>query len=267
MKLSIIVTAFNSEKFVRSSLDSIYDSDLKDYEVILVDDGSTDNTKNILAEYVDKNSNTRLLINARNYGIPISRNRALLIAEGEYIAIHDSDDISLPGRFQKEIQFLDENKQIDFMGGHAIKISATGEVLGCMAYPPKHTRGAWDVINRYKLNPIIDPSCMYRRNVIVQQGGYTLDPKLRTVLDFHLWCRLLVDGCQLANLQEPLIKYRINPQGVTRTENNTMVEATDLVWATFRRRNFKREILKADLFWQDCFQEYRNKNQREQCKE
>jgi len=89
-------------------------------------------------------------------------------------------------------------------------------------------------------------------------GGYTMNPKLRTALDFHLWCRLLVKGHKLSNIQEPLIKYRINPKGVTRTETETMIEATDLIWASFRRREFDEVVLREDVFKQDSFTEYVN---------
>lgn len=256
MKLSIITTAYNTQDYVRESLDSIFDHPPDcDFEVILVNDGSTDDTRNILIEYTQQ-PNVRLLENAYNEGISVSRNRALLICQGEYVAIHDADDISLPGRFQMEIDYLDSHPEISFMGGHAIKISTTGETIGSMVYPPKNTQQAFGIITRFKLNPIIDPSCMYRREVVINNGGYTMDPELRTVLDFELWCRLLVRGYRLANIQEPLIKYRINPNGVTKTENDTMVKATDLVWGAFRRRAFKNTSLRSESFEKDSFTEY-----------
>ncbi len=255
-KLSIICTVYNADNYVRESLDSIFDNppDL-DYELILVNDGSTDKTRDILISYADK-PNVRLLENKHNEGIPVGRNRALLAATGEYVAIHDADDVSLPDRFDEEASFLDEHPNITFMGGHAVKMSATGETIGSMVYPPKDTLNAFSIITRFKLNPIIDPSCMYRREDIMKNGGYSMDPKMRTVLDFDLWCRLLVKGYRLANIQHPLIKYRINPNGVTRTEKQTMVEATDEVWSAFRRRMLKDIRMSTAVFEQDCYSEY-----------
>ncbi|KKN47562.1 hypothetical protein LCGC14_0661670 [marine sediment metagenome] len=253
-KLSIICTVYNAELYLKESLDSISAQTFKDFELILVNDGSTDKSRDILLKYVG--SNVRLLENKYNEGIPISRNRALLEATGEYIAIHDGDDISYKERFSKEVEYLDQHPEVDFMGGHATKISHTGEFLGYMHYPPLSTADAFMVISRYKLNPIIDPSCMYRKDVVLNNGGYTMDPDLRTALDFHLWCRLLIKKHKMANLQEPLIKYRINPQGVTRTETETMVEATDAIWASFRRKEFAEVVLRKDFFQQDSFTEY-----------
>lgn len=250
-KVTVITTAFNAEEYVRESLDSIYSQTFQDFDIILLDDGSTDGTADILREYTERYPNSVLLSNESNQGIPYSRNKALLHASGDYIAIHDADDISLPERLENEVGFLDENERISFMGAWAYRISQTGEDIGSMSYPPKDTGGAFAVITRYKLNPIIDPTCMYRRDMMMKHGGYTLDPQLRTVLDFELWCRLLCHGYMMANIQQHLIKYRINPNGVTRTENQTMVEATDVVWAKFRRKTFEDPTLDTKLFEQD----------------
>ncbi len=256
-KLSIITTIFNAEKYARESLESVFAQPFTDFELILVNDGSTDGTRDILLDYVNK-PNVRLLENKHNEGIPVSRNRALLEAKGEYIAIHDGDDVTLPMRFIKQIQTLDTHRNIVALGTHAIKISASGQVMGSMVYPPKDNKQAWRMVLRMKLNPIIDPSCMYRRETILEYGGYPMEPELLTVPDFHLWCRLMSNNLEIANLQERLIKYRINPKGVTRTRNKEMVEATDQVWASFKRRNLAKLPLRTDYFQQDSFTEFHN---------
>ncbi len=255
MKLSVITTVYNAEPFIRQSLDSVFDQTFQDFELILVNDGSTDGTRDILLEYIDR-PNVRLLENEHNEGIPVSRNRALLVAQGEFVAIHDGDDISLPERFEREVKQLDDDDNLTFLGAYAVKISVNGSVTGSMTYPPANTEGAFTVITRYKLNPIIDPTSMYRKEIVLANGGYTMDASLRTVLDFELWCRLLCQGYRMKNIQHPLIKYRINPNGVTRTENAVMVRATDEVWARFRRRRFTTQSLSSALFEQDCYTEF-----------
>jgi len=255
-KLTVITSVYNVAEYLRESLDSVFNQSFQDFELILINDGSTDNTRTILLEYA-KRKNVRLLENRYNEGIPTSRNRALLAARGEYVAIHDGDDISLPHRFSAEVDFLDRSPEVGFMGGHAVKISSTGEVIGSMTYPPPTTAHGIMLINRYKLNPIIDPSCMFRRELVVKAGGYTMDPELRTALDFHLWCRLLCKGVKLGNIQEPLIKYRINPHGVTRTENDTMMQTTDSIWSSFRRRKFRDMELIPSTFIQESFTEFK----------
>ena len=156
------------------------------------------------------------------------------------------------------MDYLDEHKDITFIGGYALKINHNGDTIGSMVYPPQTTTEAFMLINRFKLNPIIDPSCMYRRKAIIENGGYTMEESLRTALDFHLWCRLLSRGYKLANIQEPLIRYRVNPKGVTRTENDKMIEATDAIVATLGRRTFSKMYLRSERFEQDIFSEITN---------
>lgn len=237
MKLSIITTAYNCETYLKESLESIFSQKIiSEHEIVLVNDGSTDSTRDILSDFASKNTNVVLIDNENNLGVPVSRNKALEVTKGDYIAIHDGDDISLDNRFQNQIDYLDAHSNITFMGGHAVKISESGETIGSLSYPPETTQQAFSVITRFKLNPIIDPSVMYRKETIVQHGSYSTDPKFRTVQDFELWCRLLVRGCHMTNFQHPIIKYRINPNGVSIKEKDAMLQATDLVWGMFRRR-------------------------------
>lgn len=258
MKLSVITSVYNEEKYIRESLESVFNQTFKDFELIVINDGSTDSTRDILIEYVNKYPNMRLLENKYNEGIPVSRNRALIEAKGEYVAIHDGDDISLPDRFLTEVQHLEWNKNVVVVGSHAIKISSTGQKTGSMTYPPVDTQKAYSMILRMKFNPIIDPSCMYRRETIIEFGGYPMEPEWITVPDFHLWCRLISSNLRISNIQKPLIKYRINPKGVTRTRQKEMIEATDQVWASFKKRSLKRSKIRSDYFMQDSFTEYSN---------
>lgn len=258
-QLSVITTIYNAEPYLEESLSSVFEQTFQDFELILVNDGSTDKSKEIVLKYL-RYPNVRLLENKNNEGIPLSRNRALLIAQGEYVAIHDGDDVSLPLRFEREVEFLKSHSDIDFIGSHATKISHTGEEIGTMSYPPVSTQQAFYFILRHKLNPIIDPSCMYRKKVVLDSGGYTMENSLKTALDLHLWCRLLNKGHKLSNIQECLIKYRINPHGMTRLYNEEMKQATNDIVATFRRKNFKEIQLKSSLFEQDSFTEIYNNN-------
>lgn len=259
-KLSVIVSVYNAERYVQESLDSVFAQSYEDFELILIHDASTDNTLELLKPYAERD-NVTLLENKYNEGYGYSRNRGFVVAQGEYIAIHDADDVSLPHRFQKEVDFLDKRKDITVVGGHAIRISDTGQLIGSMVYPPESTRDAFRVIRQFKLNPIIDPSCMFRRQPILDIGAYRMEPELRTVHDFDLWCRLLLEGHHLYNFQEPLIKYRINPAGVTRIRKQEQVEATDVIWAAFKRRSFPKVTLRTECFAQDSGFEMWNKKE------
>ena len=252
---------YNAEQYLDDSLDSVFNQPYENFELIIVNDCSTDNSNDIIQKYADR-PDVVLLNNKYNEGVPFSRNKAFLAAKGEYIAIQDADDISLPHRFEKQVEYLDEHPEITIVGGHAIRINETGTHIGNMSYPPRETEDAFKVIRRFKLNPIIDPSSMFRRQPVLDIGGYRMEPELRTVQDFDLWCRLLVQGHQLHNFQEPIIKYRINPQGVTRIRKQEQVFATDLVWAAFRRRSFPEVNLRPECFSEDSELNFLN-NERE----
>lgn len=249
-KLSIVTAVYNAERYIVESLDSVFNQPYKDFELIIINDGCTDRTLHFLESYLDR-SNVTLLKNKYNEGYGYSRNRGFLAAAGEYIAIHDADDVSLPHRFQKEVDLLDRRKDITVVGGHAVRISDTGQIIGSMVYPPETTGDAFRVIKQFKLNPIIDPSSMFRRQPILDIGAYRMGSKLKTVHDFDLWCRLLLEGHQLYNFQEPLIKYRINPAGVTRIRKQEQIEATDLVWSAFKCKSFPKVDLRPECFEQD----------------
>lgn len=246
-ELSIITTVYNAEDFIRESIESIAAQTFTDFEYIIVNDGCTDNSFSIVEEYSNLN-NIKILENKYNEGVPYSRNYALSKANGKYIAIHDADDISMPNRMKEELDLLKSDEKLAFIGSHAVKISCNGSVLGNMSYPPIDTYGAFSCIRKYKLNPIIDPSCMFVKDIIIDNGGYSFNDDYRTAQDFELWCRLLSRGYKMANIQKPLISYRINPNGVTQTKRQEQVEATDLIWSQFRRKNFPEFKFKNDIY-------------------
>lgn len=259
-KLSVITAVYNAERYIEESLHSVFAQSYTDFELIIIEDASTDNTPKLLKPFIER-PNVTLLQNKYNEGYGFSRNRGFVAATGEYVAIHDADDVSLPHRFQRQVNFLDQRQDITFIGGHAIRISDAGQVIGSMSYPPETTDAAFRVIRQFKLNPIIDPSSMFRRQPILDIGAYRMEPELKTVHDFDLWCRLLITGHHLYNFQEPLIKYRINPAGITRIKKQEQVEATDLIWAAFKRKSFPKVTLRRECFEQDFGLEIWNKQE------
>lgn len=255
IKLSVITTVFNGELFLRESIDSILSQEFNDFEFIIIDDGSTDSTPKILTEYTG-NKKIRILQNKYNEGIAVSRNRGLLESKGIYVAIHDADDISLPLRFKKQIDILDSNKEIGFLGSHAMKISPCGHIMGEMKYPPKSTSSAFIHIMKHKLNPIIDPSSMFRKKLVLDRGGYKME--MRHSMDFDLWCRLLLHQIQLTNICEPLIKYRIHENSISSTQRSDMRKVADDICVKFQRKSLDDPILRSNYFQQDCFTEFVN---------
>jgi glycosyltransferase involved in cell wall biosynthesis len=251
MKLSVITTVYNSAKYLEYSLESLLQQNYKDFILYLLDDGSEDSSYSILEKYKNKFSNCLLLRNNKNKGIPFSRNKCLAKINTEYVAIHDSDDFSLKHRFEKQIDYLDNHKETQVLGGFAIKMDMNSNTIGSMVYPPDSIEKCIYVINRFKLNPIIDPSVMYRHKTIIESGGYSNDPELMHVSDFELWCRLISLGYEIKSLPDFVIKYRINTNGVTISNHTKVREMTDIIWAKFKNKNFKKFNFNKFLFQED----------------
>ena len=230
MILSIITPLYNCEKFVEASLTSLCEQVFSfPTELILINDGSEDNTWDIVEEKcIPKLKNSKLSkVKISNSDIrlflPTRRNQALNMSEGRYIAIHDGDDMSLPGRFEQQVKFLNNSPSVFCVGGHANKIDFESEVIGEMCYPPEFNNRI--VLDFYtgKMNPIIDPTTMFRCGFVKEIGGYSLAPDKYTIPDFDLWLRAMSAGYKFHNLQEYLVTYRINPDGMTRKHNAVMV--------------------------------------------
>ncbi len=211
--VSVVMTVYNCEKYIEESLESIFSQTFKDFEIILYDDASIDETWQVALELL-KNSNCvyRMRPGKKNVGCAEGRNRAISRARGKYLAIQDSDDVSFKDRLEKEVKFLEENNDIFCVGAWADKIEENGDFIETMDYPPADNEKIYREMRKY-VNPIIDPSSMFRKDVFNKLGGY--DGKWRLVPDFNLWVRAMEDGYKFANIQEVLVYYRKHFSSVT----------------------------------------------------
>lgn len=220
--VSVITTAYNCEKYIEESLDSVFNQTFKDFEIIFYDDASTDKTWQIALDLL-KNSRCvhRMRFGRENVGCGEGRNKAIKEAMGKYIAIQDADDMSFLNRFEKEVNFLEENDDIFCVGAWANKMEEDGEFMEFMTYPrPTHEEIYKEVMVK-KNNPIIDPSCMYRREDFNKLGGY--DGRWRLVPDFNLWVRAAKAGLKFANFKEVLVHYRQHSNSVTNKSEMAVV--------------------------------------------
>jgi glycosyltransferase involved in cell wall biosynthesis len=231
MILSIITPIYNCERFIEESLLSLCDQDFAfPTELILINDGSIDNTWSVVEERCLPELNKSNLAKVKVFNsdirlfLPTRRNQALKISDGEYIAIHDGDDISLPGRFNRQVDFLSRHGSISCVGGHAKKIDLNSDDIGEMRYPPELHDKIMLEFYLGKMNPIIDPSTVFRSSFMKGLGGYSLAPDKYTIPDFDLWLRAISCGYRLHNLQDFLVTYRVNPDGMTREHNVVMVD-------------------------------------------
>src|SRR3989344_7621924 len=186
IKISVIMSVFNNEEYLNESIESIILQTYKNFEFIIVDDASTDQTSGILKEWLSKDRRIKVITNKENMGLTKSLNRAIQIAGGEYIARQDGDDVSLPERFEKQIEFFQKNPEIKILGTFGYIIDKQGDILGKEILSTSFQTIKKEFIKR---NPLMHTSVMIKKEVIDKVGGY--DETFKTSQDYELWSRLL----------------------------------------------------------------------------
>lgn len=228
-KISVITAVYNAEPFLEKSIVSILEQSFRDFEFILVNDASTDGSAKILERH-STDPRITIIHNDANIGCAASRNKAVCVANGEYFAIHDADDISYPYRLSTQNDALSD---ADIVGSHAVKMNEHGNEISVMKYPPKDIRGCIYAIVKWKLNPIIDPSSAFHRSVLEENNLYSTDPELSIAADFDLWCNAIIRQKKITNIQGPLIKYRVHQKNNTNSRKGDMALAADKIWSNF----------------------------------
>lgn len=220
-RISVIMGIYNCAPTLREAIDSLYAQTYKEFKIIMCDDGSTDDTYQIAQEYANLHDNVVLIRNPRNMGLNYTLNHCLEYADTEYIARMDGDDISLPTRFEKEIQFLDSHPEYAIVSCPMIYFDENGDFRTGVArtnFPEKK-----DFVQG---TPFCHAPCMVRREAYLKVGGYSVDKKLLRVEDYHLWMKMYAAGFKGAVLNEPLYKMRDDRNAVARrTFRNRVNEA------------------------------------------
>ena len=183
---------------------------LEDFQIILCDDGSNDNTYEIAKEYANRHDNIVLISNGKNKGLNFTLNHCLEYANTEYCARMDGDDISLPSRFEKEIAFLDSHPEYAIVSCPMIYFDERGD------FRVGIERGEPDRISYIKETPFCHAPCMVRTEAYKRVGGYSVSSKLLRVEDYHLWLKMYAAGYRGYNLSECLYKMRDDRNAVKR---------------------------------------------------
>jgi len=211
--ISVIMAAYNAELYIEESIQSILEQISVNFELIVVNDGSVDQTESIIKK-IAKNDDRVILINQINQGLPKSLNNALRIAKGDYIARMDADDIALPDRLYTQLQFLKKNDDINIVGSYLIAFGDGKKRI--WKFPI--CKYECDAMMLFR-NPLAHPAIMLRRCVFEMSGVY--DDKFAYDQDYELWARASSDH-GIANIPKVLLKYRIHESqmGALYTKNN-----------------------------------------------
>jgi glycosyltransferase involved in cell wall biosynthesis len=205
-KVSVILPVYNCEKYIGEAIKSILNQTLQDFELIIINDGSTDNSLEVIKSITNK-SNKVNIIDQENTGLIGALNNGLLAAKGEYIARMDADDISFPHRFELQAKLLDENPIVGVCGtstesfgaanGVNIRSSNNDDLQSILLFWP----------------PFSHPTIMFRRSVL-EDNNIIYDINFKHCEDFAMWSDL-AKVCQFSNVTDVLLKYRVHDEQIS----------------------------------------------------
>jgi glycosyltransferase involved in cell wall biosynthesis len=207
--VSVLMAVYNGERHLGAAIDSILAQTWQDFEFIIVDDGSTDGSRDIVAGRPDPR--IRLVVLERNHGLSGALNAGLSVARSPLIARQDADDLSEPHRLARQVALMHERPELALLGSRAIAIDEAGQATGTVWRPVEESSIRW-----YALfdNPFAHTSVVFRTAVVRDElGGYeaAYDPFSQ---DYALWCRLM-ERHQVGNVPDRLVRYRVSAASIT----------------------------------------------------
>jgi glycosyltransferase EpsE len=229
-KVSVIMGIYNCEDTLSESIESILAQTYDNWELIMCDDASTDNTYIVAKSYAQKYPDKIIMIrNEKNIRLAGALNHCLRYATGKYVARMDGDDISMPERFEKQVDFLEHNLNWQVVGTGMLSFDEKG-VRGVRLAEPEPEPNT--IVKR---NPFCHATVIMRSEVYKALDGYRVCRQTRRMEDLDLWIRFFEKGYRGYNLQEPLYKVRENSDAFKRRKLTYSIDTASLVYQACRR--------------------------------
>lgn len=244
-KISVVMAVYNGEKYLESAVKSIIDQTYRDFELIIINDGSTDGTKTIVDGIRD--DRVKVIHSSKNQGVAKARNLGVDIATGEWIAVQDADDISLPARLEEQLRYITAHPDLITVGSHIDCMSDDSKV------PPSLLRSIKNYHNslvtreelmkqRFRTCPLAHGSCTFLKEAFVAAGKY--DPQYVIVQDYDLWMRMFERG-PIENIPQILYQYRVHSNSLSRHNQQDFTNELNRISMRYIRKqlfeNRKRE--------------------------
>ncbi len=242
-QVCVLMAVYNAERYLALAVESILSQTLQGFQFIIVNDGSTDRSLRILDHYASSNPQIKV-VNRERRGLLATRNELLQLAQAEFVAIMDADDIAVPNRLEKQLCFLRDHPEIVCIGGAYEIIDDQGRLLTTLSMPTTHEEiQELALVGHTSIN---HPCSMMRLKAVQAVGGY--DESLNLCEDLDLWLKLGEQG-QLANLSDVVLKYRVHTQSTS--EKNQALAITEkriICERAWHRRGITRTF-EADHYW------------------
>ncbi len=219
-KVSVLMPAYNSEKYIAEAIDSILNQTFSDFEFIIINDGSTDSTPDIVKKYAKQDKRIKFIDNKKNRGVAAIRNMLLDSASGEYLMYQDSDDVSMPNRIETHVVFMDSHPDISISSAGMLS-HPDNQIINCQSQPK--------ILDFYVANCVSNPSVIMRRADIVNAGIH-YNVQYSTAEDYMFWVNALKHNLKIYNIPDVLVKYRVLPNSLSHnnpkiTEFNNIIRS------------------------------------------
>jgi len=209
-RVTVLLPVYNGERHLRAAIDSVFAQTFDDFELLIVDDGSTDGSLAIVRSYTDPR--VRLVARGVNLGLVATLNEGLGLARGEFIARQDADDLLRPERLATQVRYLDAHPSVAAVGAAVQLLTDDGRVVGSWAYPGHAITTRWALLFN---SPLAHSATTFRAARIRELGGYS--GRLPHVEDYELWSRLVLTD-EVLSVPDVLQGYRLSEEGVSRRQ-------------------------------------------------
>lgn len=233
--ISIILPVYNSEKYLDNAIESILLQSFTNFELILINDGSTDLSLEIMLKW-KSNDNRIIIIDRQNKGLIFSLDEGINLAKGKYIARMDADDISLPDRLALQYNFMESNN-LDICGGHFLQFTELGH-SNLIQVPTEEKLIALSLVSQV---PFAHPSVMIRKEFLLKNKLSYGSTGFKNAEDLALWTNIYNFGGKFGNVNNTILKYRIVVDSLSRRNRKNLIKDTRIINKNFFLQN--KEIL------------------------
>ena len=237
IQISVILPVYNAEQYLQEAIESILNQTYENFELIILNDGSTDTSLSIIQQFVDKDKRI-ILVNRENKGLIYTLNEGINIAKGKYIARMDADDISLPNRFEKQIELM-EKENLDICGCHFLLVDEQNNINGLNLTPLSHEMCFLSLASKV---PFAHPSVMIRKEFLVKNNLLYGQSNYKIAEDFDLWIRMYEKGAKFGNVNDILFRYRILDNSLSKVNSIGLVKDTKKMLDNFFKNNKSKLI-------------------------
>lgn len=239
-QLSVILPVYNAELYLEEAVMSVLQQSFEWFELLIIDDASTDNTPNILEILKKKDLRIRVFRQEKNLGVAEALNLGLKMARAEYIARMDADDVCLQDRFSLQMEFIKLHPEVTVLGGQMEIMNELGEIYDQYHVPTTHNEIVWNLVFG---RSFAHPTVLFKKQSVMDAGGYVSS----CIEDLLLWHALFFSGARFANLPQPLVRYRTHTHSVSTKQQMLQGKESAMARSLFLSRMIGKAIT-ADQF-------------------